>query len=74
MAGGNGQRKKKKNNNKAKNDCKSSVDGSQGAPCDRRGACVAGGAEPPSYSLDSYSLLLQSKKRKLINKMEDAAL
>ena len=28
----------------------------------------------PSYSLDSYSLLLQSKKRKLINKMEDAAL
>ena len=43
-------------------------------PCYRRGACVAGGAEPPSYSLDSYSLLLQSKKRKLINKMEDAAL
>ena len=43
-------------------------------PCYRRGACVAGGAEPLSYSLDSYSLLLQSKKRKLINKMEDAAL
>jgi SNF2 family DNA or RNA helicase len=46
-------------------------------PCYRRGACFAGGAGAfgtPSYSLDSYSLLLQGKKRKLINKMEDAAL